>query len=80
MTDDKTEEIARNLCKIRGIDPDERVSHAADPGPSGYVCDVMLYSPAWTRLVAEIDAYREIGRAVSIAVYHPETAGAEIDD
>lgn len=45
---------ARELCRLRGVDPDARVSHGADPSPDGSVIDIMMYSPAWTRVVREI--------------------------
>lgn len=46
------ERIARRYCQLMGLDPDEQVADGADPGPSGFVPDALLYSPRW-KLVAK---------------------------
>lgn len=55
---------ARELCRIRGIDPDARVAHGADPDPdSMYVPYVMLYSPAWARIARECAQFDQLRQA-----------------
>ena len=67
MTDKQIEIAARRLCEIRGIDPDKRVSHGADPSPDGVICDVLLYSKAWQRAVREVKAHLAILDAMNYA-------------
>ncbi len=70
MTDKQKESAARELCRLRGIDPDQRVGHDADPLPGGYVPAVMLYSPAWRRAVREIEAQERLEAAMKVGRDH----------
>lgn len=67
MNEAQIEIAARQLCKIRGIDPDERVMHGADPNPDGTVYAIALYSPAWTRAAREIEYQQQILEAYDLA-------------
>ncbi len=51
-TDAWLEAAGRALCARLGLDPDEKVGHDIDlaPGFSGFVPDVLLYSPQWSRM------------------------------
>jgi len=69
MTEQKIEYAARILCKIRGLDPDESVKHAADPSPSGYVCDICLISPRWRLVAREIVVFEEVRQALETSRY-----------
>lgn len=73
MNDKQLEVAARELCRIRGIDPDDSVAHGADPNPDGTVNCVLLYSPAWTRMLKEVKAHLEVHRAVSKALFPFDT-------
>ncbi|BAG41614.1 hypothetical protein [Ralstonia phage phiRSL1] len=73
MNDKQLEVAARELCRIRGIDPDSSVAHGADPNPDGSVYGVLLYSPAWTRVAREVKAHLEVHRAVSRALFPFDT-------
>lgn len=66
MTEYQLEVAARELCRLRGINPDTRVGHGPDPSPDGSVCDVYLYSPAWTRALREIEGFQQIATAVAV--------------
>ena len=66
MNDEQKYVVARELCRLRGIDPDMIVAHGADPSPDGVVHDVVLYSPAWVRALREIEAKE----ALDVAVAH----------
>ncbi len=70
MTDQQKEAAARELCRLRGIDPDQRVAHGADPLPSGVVPMVCLYSPAWRLAVREIEAQERIEAAMRVGRDH----------
>ena len=54
LSEEQIERAARKLCELRGIDPDALVSHEADPSPGGFLPDILLYSPAWTRAKREV--------------------------
>jgi hypothetical protein len=65
MKDGQVEVAARELCRLRGIDPETEVGHAADPDPkTGFVYDVMLYSRAWKRAAREIIAADRMRQAL----------------
>jgi len=61
----KIERIARELCAIRGIDPDESVSYGVDSDGSGFTPDILLYSLAWTRLTREIESHLQLVEAIN---------------
>jgi len=66
MTENEIEIAARELCCIRKIDPDFKVSHGYDPQPGDTMIPaVLLHSPAWTRLAIEIRVFDEIQRAIN---------------
>lgn len=65
MTPEHLERAARMVCRMRGLDPDERVGHGVDPSPgSDYVPDCMVYSPRWARVAREVKAVFECVLAV----------------
>ena len=70
MTDKQKESAARELCRLRGIDAGQRVGHGADPTPEGFVPEVLLYSPAWTRALMEIKAQEQIEAAMKAGRAH----------
>lgn len=59
------EAAARRVCELRGINPDEMCGHEPDPSPDGFVCDVMLHSPAWELVAREVLAHQQIGQALN---------------
>lgn len=46
----REERIARKLCEIRGLNPDEWIAHGADPNPSGFVPAILLHSARYLRM------------------------------
>jgi hypothetical protein len=72
LTDKQKEAAARELCRLRGIDPDKRIAHGADPSPEGYVPGVCLQSPAWMRALREINAQEQLAAALEVGRSHEE--------
>ena len=66
MNDKQKEKAAKKLCELRGIDPDSKVAHGADPDKNGFSLDILLYSPAWTRVLREIEDADNINIAMGI--------------
>jgi hypothetical protein len=66
LTERHIELAARQLCRLRGIDPEQVVSHGAR-GNGMVVEDIMLMSPAWKLRVGEVRAYLEVSSAVLFA-------------
>ncbi len=66
MSDKQLKVAARELCLLRGVDPDQRVGHEADPSPNGYIPAVRLYSPAWILAIKEIKAQEQIESAMML--------------
>ena len=64
MNKKQLEAAARKYCEITGQDPDERVSHGADPGPGGLTPMILLHSPLWTRIAREIESHDALMQAV----------------
>lgn len=64
MTDAQREAAARELCRLRGIDPDALVAHSAEPNSLGWMPMVQLKSPAWLVAIAEITAREQIDAAM----------------
>jgi len=66
MNDKQKEQAAKKLCELRGIDPYSEVTHGVDPDENGIVLDVLLYSPAWTRALREIESADQINIAMGL--------------
>lgn len=61
MTPDQLEQAARKLCAIRGLNPDQMLEHGAPPDERGYV---LLHSPQWKLIAAEIRAFYQVAEAI----------------
>lgn len=70
MTEAQLEAAARELCRLRGVDPDKSTGHGAEPGPSGATCDVWMYSPAWCLAVKEVRARNIMDEAIAAGKAH----------
>ncbi len=66
MTDAQKEAAARELCRLTGVHPDSMVGHSPDPSSDGFVADVYLYSPAWRRMVREIEYQEKLELAMQV--------------
>lgn len=66
MTDDEIEKVAREWCRLAGVDPDERVSHDPDPDPSGFVFGIALYSPRWKRVALMVEEHAQMHEAFKV--------------
>ncbi|MCA9368275.1 hypothetical protein KC887_08555 [Candidatus Kaiserbacteria bacterium] len=64
MTDAQKEAAARELCRLRGVDPESMVGHSAEPDSRGFVPDIYLMSPAWRIAIAEIAAREQLDAAL----------------
>jgi len=69
MNDKQKEQAARRLCELRGIDPDEKVQHGADPDKNGFVVSILLCSPAWERALREIEDHVRMHEAINYAIW-----------
>lgn len=56
MSEQQKKVAAIELCRLRGIDPNERVGQGADPDSNGFIPAIQLYSYAWQRAIREIEA------------------------
>lgn len=72
MTDDQIELAARKYCELACLDPHVLVAHGADPDPSGFVVDVLLHSPLWTRIARDIKRTARIMDAIEYAKHLPQ--------
>ena len=67
MIEDRIEIAARRYCELRGQDPDEEVSHGADPNADGFVYAVVCYSPRWTRVARHMTDHDLMTKALTYA-------------
>lgn len=63
MTDEQVEAAARELCRLRDVDPDEMVGHGSGPGGE-LVGDVLQRSPKWRLVVHEVRAHEQVEAAI----------------
>lgn len=55
MKDADIERVAREWCRLAGVNPDETAQHGADPSPgTNIVPAILCYSPRWTRVAREV--------------------------
>ena len=81
MNEKQIEATARELCKIRGIDPDKRVIHCSDPDETGFACDVCLILPTWTLVAREVRSHYECTQAINASKQgQQEDQGPEYSD
>lgn len=50
----REERIARRLCELRKQDPDQWISHGADPDANGFVPAICLHSPLYKRVAIQV--------------------------
>ena len=68
LTEKQLEIAARELCRLRGRDPDQNVCHGAEPDPvTGYVPAIALFSLQWRLVAKEIRGYEMIAAAINTA-------------
>lgn len=79
LTKPQIEIAARELCKLRGVDPDKIIGHGAKPDENGFVPDVMLFSPQWELAVEEIEQHLLIFQAVDHAIANTQPIQGEFD-
>jgi hypothetical protein len=63
MNDKQLESAARRLCDLRGLDPDEKVWHGADPDEHGRVPGIAIQSSRWRRAAREITVWNDLRTA-----------------
>ena len=68
MTEAQREAAARELCRLRGIDPDALVAHSAESNSLGWMPMVQIKSPAWKHALAEIAAREQIDAAMRVGM------------
>ena len=62
--EDIIEAMARELCSIRGLDPDEQVQQCSRPSDDGFASDVYLLCPRWRNIAIEVKRHLEVSDAV----------------
>lgn len=68
LTEKQLEIAARELCRLRGRDPDQKVCHEAEPDPvTGYVPSIALFSLQWRLVAKEIRGYEMLAQAIKFA-------------
>ena len=60
----RDEARARDLCHLRGVDPDKLIGHGPPPTPDGFVYSVLIHTPMWQLVAGEIDAARQMYRVM----------------
>lgn len=55
--------VARRVCELRGLDPDKSIPHGAAPDEHGVVLAILLHSPRWMLVAAEVKTWWEIQTA-----------------
>lgn len=68
LNEKQLEMAARNLCGLRNINPEMQVQHSPPPNANGSIPAVLVSSPAWKILAAEIKAHDECTVAIGMAV------------
>jgi hypothetical protein len=71
MTEDQIKRAARALCRMRGLDPNERVTQKAPNGLGGFFDDVVDRGWRWEFVVSEIRAALQIQEAIKEAASEP---------
>jgi hypothetical protein len=66
MTDEQVERVAREWCRLAGVDPDTLVGHGADADARGFVPDVWMHSPRWTRVASAVRERDRMDRAFCV--------------
>lgn len=67
LSEKQLETAALSYCRLRGIDPYEKVQHSPEPNANGYVQDVVLISPRWKLVSARIREHVLIEQALEYA-------------
>ena len=67
MTEQQLEIAARKLCELRGLDPEAKITHGADPDENGFVVSIAYISPRWKLVKKEIQNYLLIQEAIDFA-------------
>lgn len=59
MNEEQLEKAARKLCVLRGIDPDQLISHGAPANEHGFVPAICLWSPSWKLVAGELKDFEQ---------------------
>lgn len=65
MTDAQKEAAARELCRLRGIDPERIVGSNLDLSEEGCAEAVLVLVPAWRQALKEIEAQEQLEAAIA---------------
>ncbi len=65
MTDAQKEAAARELCRLRGIDPERIVGSNLDLIEEGCAEAVLVLVPAWRQALKEIEAQEQLEAAIA---------------
>lgn len=52
ISPEERESIARHICLLLNVNPDDKVAHPAPPDGQGFAPAILLHSPRW-RLIAQ---------------------------
>lgn len=68
LTDEQVEQAARELCRLRGLDPEEQIVTGAPPQPGGWIPAISVYHPRWQLAAGEVRVADRIRRAIASVV------------
>lgn len=60
------ERVAREYCRLIGVDPDTMIGHGAEPDANGFVPAVMCYSPRWQLIARRVEDEAAMRKAFDI--------------
>lgn len=64
LNEKELEEASRNLCRVRGQDPDAMVGHGARPNADGTIPLILLSSPAWKIAAIEVENFTAVWNSI----------------
>lgn len=68
MTEEQIKAAAYELCKLRGLDPEQSISHGPEPDARGIAYAILLHSPRWVLAAREIANIYNINQAIKIGL------------
>lgn len=71
MNQQQLESAARELCRLRNINPDTLIPHSPEPSSDGFVPAVLLHSPAWKLALHEIQNHYLLNQAINHGMQTP---------
>lgn len=67
-TDDQIRAAAYELCRLRGLDPEEQVQAASPMSEPGVMLAVYRTEPLWEQAAREIVAFLQVQQALAAVI------------